>query len=234
MLPLIGVTSFFYKDREDKSNINGVRRNYLKAISMAGGLPIILPISDSKLEIEELISRFDGIMIPGGNDIDPCFYQEQPHPKLETVDKERDEFEIQVARLCYAVNKPLLGICRGLQAINVALGGTLIQDLESDGYDKISHSKSEHEVLVETNSKLFAISNSNTILVNSLHHQAIKNVAKDLFISCRSSDGVVEGIEAPNKNFYLGIQWHPEALVEKGDEISINLFKSFINAATES
>lgn len=235
MKPIIGITTF--NEHKDQRNYNSVDYNYINSVTLAGGVPVLLPIINNKEDIKEYLNNIDGLIFSGGEDILPAIYEENPINELRAISTERDFFEIELFKLAYDMDKPILGICRGIQLINVASGGTLYQDIYVQRENTLGHSPTKiernslyHFIDIEKGSKLFDIFNEDKIMVNSFHHQSIKNVSHEFRITARSYDGIIEAIEAKNKKFVIGVQWHPEALVMNYQEF-IKLFKEFVDAA---
>ncbi|MED3660519.1 gamma-glutamyl-gamma-aminobutyrate hydrolase family protein [Ureibacillus sp. FSL K6-8385] len=209
---------------------------YVKAVMEAGGIPVGLPYAGED-DGERIINTINGLLLSGGGDINPILYGEEPLPRLGRVITERDEREIQWTIAAIQKKIPILAVCRGLQILNVALGGTVYQDLYAQKKrETLLHSQTSlrhetsHFVHLREDSKLYKIANTKKIAVNSFHHQAIKEAAKDLAIVGVASDGIVEAAEHKTLPFCLGVQWHPEALAVNGDPMSLALFRSFIAA----
>lgn len=217
-----------------------LRSTYPHAVAVAGGVPVVVPpIRDSSLR--SIYERLDGLILSGGGDIDPIHYGAASiSPFTDEIDRERDEVEIQLARWAIEDNKPLLAICRGQQVLNVALGGTLIQDIREEVPRALRHeSPTElwfdrlmHPITLVADSPLIQAMRglSDRIEVNSLHHQAIKDLAPGLTITACADDGIIEGVAFPNRRFALGVQWHPEALVDQHPPMKA-LFESLVEAA---
>ena len=211
--------------------------DYVEAIRRAGGDPRVLdPETDSP---EAIIAEIDGLLLTGGADVDPALYGEQTHPKTTVVPPVRDRFELQLARLAIERDLPFLGICRGEQVMNVAGGGTLIQDIPSQVGGALTHSidaplnASAHEVWINRGTRLWyamreQLEDGETSQVNSRHHQAVDRVGEGFDISATAPDGVIEAIEKPNARFCVGVQWHPENFWRTGEFRS--LFESFVEA----
>ena len=194
--------------------------SYTDAIQQAGGVPVIIPNDLTKEQLIELANCLDGFLFSGGVDVDPSNYGMQDDGTLGTVTKERDETELLLLEyLLNNTNKPILGICRGLQIINVAMGGTLIMDLETAGKNKhsltnLKRTEFSHEIIIEKGTRLDNIMQGET-RVNSFHHQAVDKLGKDLMISAYSTqDHVIEAFESTNNRFILCVQWHPEELIK--------------------
>ena len=232
---MIGSTTDIDGDRKHQLNTN-----YVTAIIRAGGLPLILPIGVEE-DAKQVAHMLDGIILTGGGDIDPTLFNEEPHASLGEVTPARDSLEIQLAKEMLQVNKPILGICRELQILNVALGGAIIQDIHSQSANtilqhsqKAPRSHQSHFVQIEKASILESITGTSQIKVNSFHHQAVKDVPKPLLVSGTASDGIIEAVESTAHHFVLGVQWHPEALAENGDVVSLQLFNTFVEKCRES
>jgi gamma-glutamyl-gamma-aminobutyrate hydrolase PuuD len=217
---------------------------YLDAITQAGGLPLVLPCAPSPKVIAEYVRRVDGVMISGGDDIQPELYSDPVPPELrKTVgrnDAVRDLLETLLVKECFAQQKPLLAICRGHQILNITLGGTLFVDIPSQVETKINHSRLKHkdrlvhDVQIEPDSLMARIFGKNTIQVNSSHHQGVQKIAKPLRVTGRSPDGIIEALELRPEDgalmpFLLGVQFHPERLVRAHSEF-VELFRSFTEA----
>lgn len=224
--PLIGVTTSF----EKKSNKFYLNIKYIKAIKESGGVPLIIPYIDLKNEIKTLISKFDGFLLTGGGDVDPSYYGEKPR-KTRGVVFERDTLEIELVKKCFLNKIPVLGICRGLQVMNVAMGGKLIQHINSEiEHDRLKiDSKLTHTITIDKETLLYEIFKKREIKVNSFHHQAVSKLGSNLKISARAKDGIIEAIEGEKHPFFLGVQFHPELLFEE-NRIFLRLFKEFIES----
>ena len=218
----------------------GINQSYIHAVTKNGGEPlcVIRPDAENMLGLLPLVS---GILVVGGNDIDPEFYGQKNDGFARYVDRERDQTELTLVRLALKYQLPLLGICRGMQVINVALGGSLYQDVheEMSGalvHDHHAHGDTQlprgcylaHSVDVVEGTLLYRLVKEKTIKGNSLHHQGVKTLGKSLTASAIAPDGLVEAIEISDHPFGLGVEWHPEELI---DAASQNIFTSFINAA---
>lgn len=217
--PLIGLTT----DREisnRQTRLLNIPEEYCQAVIRAGGAPILIPIDFRITDLSELIDRLDGVILIGGGDIGLEHFNGQPHPRVGGVEPDRDEMELALVRLLVEIDKPLLGICRGLQVMNVALGGTLFTDISAQKEHALRHDWSPnhsrtylaHPVDIAPNSCLGKITGSGPLQVNSLHHQGIDALSPSLTSVATSPDGLVEAVELPNTRFCLGVQWHPEWL----------------------
>jgi putative glutamine amidotransferase len=217
--PLIGIASL--------SDSNCVR-----AIRESGAVPVILPNTDgSTAMIDEYLVKLDGLLLPGGPDIPPSEWNEPPHPTTKVLESDRYHFEkALVSAWIKRTKKPLLGICLGSQWINVALGGSLVQDIPSEF--GVVHRDTTHHVTLEASSKLATLFGATNFEVNSFHHQAIRNLGEGLRIVAKSPDGIVEATESTDPNrFLIGVQWHPEKLLQT-DSRQQALFNAFIDAAS--
>lgn len=230
--PAIGVTlDFSRQDRE----LFALRDDYVRAVEEAQGLPLVLAPGRPE-DATELLDRVDGLLLTGGGDVDPALYGEAPHEKLGRVIPERDAFEVALCREALSRRMPILAICRGQQVLNVATGGTLVQDIPSQltggGVDHDPDTErwgTAHEVRILPGTKLRAILGADTIAVNSFHHQAVKDPGRGVVVAARSEDDVVEGIEVAGQPFALGVQWHPEAFWDHGRRFQ-PLFQALVEA----
>ena len=210
--------------------------DYINSVMRAGGLPVMLPYTDDEAMLAEYVELCDGILVTGGNDVTPALYNERV-TKCGRLFPHRDKFDLALTR--YALENteiPIFGICRGCQIFNVALGGTLYQDLPSDGYLphtilSFSRNYPSHTVKVSENSRLASILGAGDVPVNSFHHQAIKNLAPGAVCSAVSEDGVQESIELPGDRFFLAVQWHPEMMYDSIEQQK--LFTAFVEAAAK-
>lgn len=197
---------------------------YLNAIQQAGGVPVPLPPQLSSRSWKRLAAGLDGLLLTGGGDIDPALFGEAPHPKLSDVAPIRDTFEANAARWALEHRIPLLCICRGIQVLNVALGGSLHQDVGTEPGTPLTHSQKEprdqptHKVKVAPGSRLAEVMGAEEVDVNSMHHQALKVLGRGLVATAWAPDQLVEGVEMPEQpSFILGVQWHPEELIGHSD-----------------
>jgi len=230
--PVIGITGAYVNHNDYMEGVY-VHHDYHKCVADNGGIPIILPYINPEVALETL-SLCDGIILSGGEDVDPKFYDEDPHPQLGSTTPERDFVEIAMVKYALENNIPLLAICRGVQILNVALGGTLVQDIPSQVNEPIQHSqivnrsRDTHWVTISNNSKLYQLIGSERVRVNSLHHQAIGHVANDLRVVAKSSDGIVEAVEYIHPTtFTIGVQWHPESMANTNEQMN-KIFVEFI------
>ncbi len=218
-----------------------MNQRYIFATTAVGGVPWMIPLLDEDEEtLRTIYDRLDGILIPGGVDMDPATFGEPRHPMLGAVDPARDRAELQLTRWAVEDRKPVLGLCRGIQVINVALGGTLYQDIATQVPAAIKHDyyptagferdHLAHEVSVASGTRLSTVMERHRFLVNSMHHQGIKTLAPELVPSARAPDGLIEAVEAGSDHFMVGVQWHPEVF-EMTDPGTRDLFQEFIGAS---
>ena len=222
----IGITTYA-RDKEDRYSIPGL---YLDAVRTAGGIPILLAPGES--QAESLLTRVDGLLLTGGGDVNPDRYGSSGHPEVYAVDEERDAFEFQLVSWALEQKLPLLGICRGLQVINVALGGTLIEHLPDVIDDKTAHclvprAPTDHAIELTAESRLAGIYRETSFSAASWHHQAIDDVAPGLTIVGRAPDGTIEALELADHPELIAVQWHPE-LTAATDPIQQRIFSTFI------
>ena len=217
-------------------------QQYVRVLVEAGAVPWIIPLlRGDEATLRSIYERLDGVFLPGGVDLDPAAYQEQPSSLCGRIDPDRDEVELALTRWAMEDHKPLLAVCRGIQVLNVAAGGTVHQDLATGLPGSLKHDywptpggytrdHLAHEVRLATDTRLARLLGTATIRVNSMHHQGIKRVADGLRPNAVAPDGLIEGLESPNGHFLLGVQWHPESLVDR-DPAMRRLFTAFIEAA---
>lgn len=226
--PVIGITPSPMDDTQDHGSFHryAIANTYTEAVEAAGGIPIVIPPQSGNTAA--LLDILDGLLLSGGGDIDPALYGDAyRHEKTYGIHAGRDQLELALAREALDRDMPLLCICRGIQLLNVALGGTLYQDVASEFSDTISHRQQDsgipkhepgHEVTARQGSLLARTYGANTIAVNSFHHQSLKEVAGDLSVNAVAPDGSIEGVEHPGKTWVLGVQWHPEMMFIAHDE----------------
>jgi len=242
--PLIGITT------QTLHAIDGIpeglpqsvvmNQRYYQAAAMAGAAPVLVPLLDDLETLRAIYDGMHGILIPGGVDVHPGAFGEMPHERLGRIDPARDRVEIQLVRWAVEDRKPVLGLCRGLQVINVALGGTLYQDLEAEYPNAIKHDYFPnygyerdflaHDVVLTPGSRLRHALEAERIPVNSMHHQGIKSLASALAPAATAPDGLIEAAESSNGTFLVGVQWHPEVF-ESTDPNTEHLFSEFVAAA---
>lgn len=245
MKPLIGVVSRrileeanpWYPVRQ------GVLEMYVSAIVTGGGVPIIVPLLNDPDDMREVYERLDGILLAGGGDVEPSFYGEQPVHALDRLDIHQDKMEIKLVKWAQEDHKPLLGICRGMQVINVALGGTLYQHLPAENKTSINHNISyeskqfdfiAHKILLSRDSMLAGLFKQHEITINSMHHQALKALAPSLKATGFAEDGVIEAVESVSDHYIVGIQGHPEWLMLSPQNPWRFLFEDFVEQCNQA
>ncbi len=218
-----------------------MNQRYYLAATAVGAVPWMIPLlDDDPATLREIYDRLDGIILAGGVDMDPATYGEERHPLCGVTDLARDRVELQLAAWALEDGKPLLGICRGLQVMNVARGGTLLQDIGAQLPEAIKHDyfptagfprdHPAHPVALVDGSQLQRTFETDDLMVNSMHHRGIRRLGRDLAVTAIASDGLAEGIEALDRRFAVGVQWHPEVF-ETRDHRVHHLFRDFVDAA---
>lgn len=229
--PIIGITPGFMRD---KNNLC-LGQGYVEGVNKAGGLAVILPLLLEGDMVDRVLETVDGVLFSGGSDIDARHFGEENLKCGGEISPQRDRCELILAKRAIEQRKAVLGICRGMQLLNVALGGTLHQDIhipeevlkhwqEAPGWYPV------HDVIVYESSKLYKIYKTDTLGVNSFHHQAIKEAGRGLSIAARSSDGIIEAVEGLDDYFLAAVQWHPELMWQE-DPLQLRLFEAFVTAA---
>ncbi|MGH7409333.1 MAG: gamma-glutamyl-gamma-aminobutyrate hydrolase family protein, partial [Candidatus Methylomirabilales bacterium] len=237
MRPRIGVTAWHHHDGQEQWEF--IRDNYTRAITAAGGLPLILPIAAEPDLVADLVGTLDGLLLTGGEDVHPSFYGEAVQEKCGPIDETRDRFEIGLTRAALARELPVLAICRGMQVLNVACGGTLHQDLayrpETAAHHtgvKEDRARRIHPVRVLPGTRLREILGAEEAAVTSTHHQVIREMAPGFRPAALAPDGVLEGMEKTEDPFALAVQWHPERLA-LADPNQLRLFRALVEAAAK-
>jgi putative glutamine amidotransferase len=234
---VVGITCGTSKEQATGVPRQILNRAYVWAVERAGGVPVILPVTADQAVISRYLGLIDGLLLTGGVDISPGAYGQPDHPKLGEVDADRDATELPLITEAVAQNLPIFAICRGIQALNVALGGTLYQDLPSEHPSAIEHQQRNkhmardqfsHDIRIEAGSRLHQIVDDTEMRCNSLHHQALKEVAPGLVVTARASDGVIEAVEHPEQRYLVAVQFHPEETAPH-DATSRRLFETFIS-----
>jgi putative glutamine amidotransferase len=237
-LPVIGLPCTRIRREEIAWTGQGLGQTYVHAVITAGGAPMLIPVGISPEAALLMFKRIDALLLAGGPDVRPAEYGQADHPKLGDVDPDRDATELVLARQALKDGMPILGICRGIQMLNVAAGGTLIQDIESQRPGSLVHpymttperrKAVAHYVMVDEGSRLARALGSTRVDVNSGHHQAVDHVAPGFRIVARAPDGIIEGIER-EQGYAVGVQWHPEEFVGLAPW-ALNLFQSLVAAA---
>lgn len=238
--PLIGITPNPMPAKDGGTGSICVGEAYTRAVIQAGGIPLIMPVGLSQEGLDELFTCLGGILLTGGGDIDPARFDGAVHPRVYGIDVRRDDLEIRLTQMAAAARRPFLGICRGIQVINVALGGSLYTDLSDqlpaalkhDQYPEMPRDFLAHSVQIASGSRLARILREETIRVNSMHHQGVKEVAPQLAPVAFAPDTLVEAVELPDHPFGLGVQWHPECLQELASQRE--LFRALVLAAASA
>lgn len=235
MKPVIGITTF----DEKVQGYHTINNNYMNAVFAAGGIPISIPTVNNEEDYGAYINLIDGIIFSGGIDISPFNYGENPLKEIKRISNIRDEYEFGLLDRAYKQKLPILGICRGLQLINVYLGGSLYQDIDRQLPGSLGHKpdfltieEEYHSINLRKGTRFYEIFNKDKIFVNSFHHQGIKKLGENLQVSGVADDGLVEVIEAADDRFMVGVQFHPEALVKR-KPIFLKIFEEFILAARD-
>ncbi len=230
--PIIGLTGNFH------DNECTLAEGYYQSVLKAGGVPVILPPYEEMDALVNTLDHIDGILLTGGADINPLYFGEEPIQELHGINPRRDRQELLMVKLAADRQIPMLGICRGIQTMNAALGGSLYQDIHSQMEGKrikhdqnLDRSYASHTVQIETDSLLHRLFGTDTLAVNSFHHQAVKEAAPGFKVCARSTDGVVEAIESTEYKSMLGVQWHPECFILRGDECMMPLFQWLVKEA---
>src|SRR5687767_1125679 len=235
MKPLIGITTNQSKTPYGQLTVM-LMQSYINAVIQAGGVPVLIPSLLAEEGWDAVYSRVDGILFSGGGDIGLEYSPGDPHPRIDDVDLARDSIELKMVQAAASDGKPFLGICRGCQVMNVALGGTLYTHIPDQLTNALDHSYPGnmrtvlvHEIKIEEGTRIAEIFDEPIIKVNSLHHQGLKDIPSSIRVAGHSPDGLVEAIELPEHPFGLAVQWHPEWLTDQ--EPTRNLFRNFVQAA---
>ena len=240
MRPVIGITCSLTVSAIGDSiytlERNIIARDYVRAIEYAGGTPLLIPHVGDIECINQYLGVLDGLILSGGGDIDPLLFGQEPHQNIGSVDRVRDEMELQLTQKALNQDLPILAICRGIQMLNVAAGGTIYQDIASEmPPPTLCHSQqgtgwyASHTIDILSDSRLLQIFGSPTARVNSFHHQAVREVGEGFIVTAKARDNVIEAIESPTHRFALGVQYHPEMMWERHPEV-LNLFTTFLKA----
>lgn len=226
--PIIGIAGNIFSMENYK--IPGIKRSYvnedyINAVEKAGGIPLVLPVTEDKDIVRAQVDSCDGIILTGGQDVNPLLYNEDPYKHLGRVNLKVDKYHFEIAKLVIEEDKPTLGICRGLQILNIVQGGTLYQDLSQMEGDIMKHFQEgeryelSHKIDIKAGSILAELWGEK-ILINSYHHQCIKDVGEGIEVIANASDGAIEAIELKGKKFIVGVQWHPEMMSVEYSEMA--------------
>jgi putative glutamine amidotransferase len=236
--PVIGITT----SQTNQGNAvprTTVNEAYIRAVEAGGGIPVLLPSAIQADMLADLFQAVDGFLLTGGVDINPLRYGAPIHPEVTDLDLARDEMELMLVPRLVEASKPFLAICRGIEVINVALGGTLYTHISDQLPNALHHpcyvgdlprNLLSHSIQVQAGSRLANLIGAGEVWVNSLHHQGLRDLAPDLVATAHAVDGLVEAVEIPDHPFALGVQWHPEELVDQGN--MLNLFKALVGASS--
>lgn len=232
--PMIGLLCAHSTEKRDQYYVTNAN---IQAVIRAGGIPVLIPYQP-KEQVFRILEGLDGLMLPGGDDVDPNRYGENPSVHCGEIDPLWDELDLWAAGFALERNLPILAICRGCQVLNVALGGTLIQDIPSQIKDSLKHAQkaptwyATHDIAVQSASLLGSIWENGPQKVNSYHHQSIAKVGKGLRVVASAPDGVIEAVESTEHRFVLGVQWHPEHMIDHYP-VAKRIFEHFIQAASQ-
>lgn len=234
MAPIIGITCAHSVETSGRFYVNEA---YVRSIEVAGAVPLLIPAMRTPENVISLLERVGGVLLPGGIDVDPMYFGEEPISALGNIDPDWDELELTVARTALEWDMPILGICRGIQLINIAAGGTIYQDIPTQIKGQVlQHAQKApcwhptHEITIESGSMMEQMLGTDRVRVNSFHHQAVKMPAPGFRVTAKTKDGVIEAIESRNHTFACGVQWHPEHMVDRYVE-QLGIFRYFVQAA---
>jgi putative glutamine amidotransferase len=239
--PTIGIICSRYA-RSASSSFAGIGEQYILAIEAAGGIPLLIHLTRDDVVLDAHYRRCDALLFAGGGDVDPMHFGAAPHPQLGAIEELRDEVELKLARRAAADGTPVLGICRGIQLLNVALGGTLYQDIPAELPSALDHYASRkgpdrahmaHTVALEPDSWLATQLGATELPANTFHHQALRDIAPGLRVTGRAPDGIIEAVEGTGANFVVGVQCHPEELWERADPRWTRIFEEFVSTARQ-
>ncbi len=241
MRPLIGIPCAGNLRSRTNYRRFAIGKSYCHAIELAGGAPVLIPLLEDEQALQAVYAQLDGLLLAGGGDIEPRHFSQKPLTRLGGVDRSRDRVELLLTRRAFEDDLPILAICRGVQMLAVALGGTLIQDIPAQIPGALRHDYHHgharnylgHEIAVERGTRLADILATETTGVNSLHHQSVQSTPPAIRVAARAPDGVIEAIEAPGRRFALGVQWHPEELRDDDPRMA-RLFTTLVEVAAES
>ncbi len=231
--PVIGISSYV------EGTTARLGLTYIESVRKAGGIPVVIPLTVDTAQIADIIAVIDGLILSGGEDVSPFLFDEEPHKNLGEVVPDRDIFDLELAKQMLAAGKPILAICRGEQVLNVALGGSLYQDIPSQVTGAIQHSQKaprnygSHSIRIVEHSLLYKILKTKELKVNSFHHQAVKKLGKGLKITATAPDGIVEAVELEGFPV-LGLQFHPEGFVYSGNMDFLPIFEWLVKSCGEN
>jgi putative glutamine amidotransferase len=237
--PLIGITSSIDRQSAIFGETYKLARKYAEGVLRAGGVPVIVPHNLDEAALRVMLDRLDGVVLSGGGDMDPALFGEERHPATCEIEPDRDRLEMMLTRWVVERDIPFLAICRGIQVLNVALGGSLVQDIPSQVAEALPHSFDRqttprdyvaHPVKISSQSRLARIMQLESVQTNSWHHQSIKRVADGLQVTAIAPDGVIEAVEVPARRYAIAVQWHPEWMFEQWAE-QRRLFEGLVRAS---
>jgi len=236
--PLIGIPCRLDQSGRSGSTVFAQSQSYVEPITAASGAPVLIPLNLDKGALRAIYERLDGLLLAGGVDVHPRYYGETVHEKCDRIEEERDTVELTLTRWALNEGLPILGICRGIQVLNVTAGGTLYQDIASQLPGALKHdfwsgyprNYLAHQVTISSDSKLAGILGQRQVAVNSGHHQAVRDLAPTFQAVAWTPDGIIEAIESRDHPFALGVQWHPEELLEDAPSMR-RLFEEFVSVA---
>jgi putative glutamine amidotransferase len=240
--PVIGVPGYWHKsDAILGQQATAVPDSYIRALIKVNAIPLIVPVIQSRKILKKYFQMCDGLLLIGGPDVDPVHYHQSKHPALRKVTPARDDMEMQVSQWALKADLPIMAICRGIQVLNVAAGGTLWQDIAAQQSKAIKHDYYPdypkdflaHTVKLRQDSRLAGIVGDDEVLVNSLHHQAIDKLGQGLRVVANAPDGIIEAVEGIDATWIVGVQWHPEWLIQS-DQRMLNLFKAFRDSCSRN
>lgn len=224
--PLIGINC--HLRNEGKENFYRLNQFYVKAVERAGGIPLILPFFETGAKARNYVDRIDGLILTGGDDPNPKRWKEKPHPKMESIVPEKEESDFHLARNALRKDMPVLGICYGMQLLNILQGGSLHQHIGDIPGTRKHEGGSRHNIEMIGTSRTRDLMGSKR-KVNSFHHQSVHRLGKGMHVSTVSPDGIIEGMESNKHRWVVGTQWHPERMIERRDQL--NLFRALVGEA---
>ena len=237
--PIIGVSSrkIYYTHNDRPYPRYGVSMHYMQAVEAAGGAPLMLPLTQSADVLNQILDVCDGLLLTGGFDVDPSWFGEEPHAKIEQINPLRDHTEMILTKDALQRDMPIFGICRGMQVLNVAAGGSLVQDIPAQmgentllHFQKLTEEYPSHSIMVEPGSWLHHLTGEDKVRVNSYHHQCVKDMADGFKVTAYAPDGVPEAMSSEAHTFVHAVQWHPE-LTYSNLDFNLAVFRSHVEAA---
>jgi putative glutamine amidotransferase len=233
--PIIGINLEVSGETTSTGTRLSLGSDYIDAVTSAGGIPILLPALTSMADVSRHVQLCDGFVFTGGRDINPACYGQQPNPANKLLHPRRENYDLRLIREVLRAKKPILAVCLGCQELNVALGGTLIQDIPSETTSSLDHHQGEtrheiaHEIFITTGSRLANLLSTTTLEVNSVHHQSCGRPGRGVLYTARAMDGIIESFEVKNQPFAVAVQWHPEAITHYPGHLK--LYRELVRAA---